>query len=841
MIQPLYARIAVNIPQVSGVFDYHVPTELAGRVDAGCLVVVPFGKQTAQGVVLEMLEESDVQVTKPIQVLLDAQPVLTEKQIAVCRWLAEETFTPLPACIDLFLPPGLSQQTDTLYSLTDGAAIADQALTATEKQVVSLLKQRGALRGRQLDNAFAHWNWRIVAQALNQCGLLVSRSILPPVSVHPRVVRTAQLAAPIEEALQKIEAISRSEATNTRRRAALQYLLGEAVPTNVAWVYAASKCNLADLKLMAEEGLLLLGETEVFRDPLHDVELVPAEKPVLTTEQAHSWEHISKGLQAAQKGFALKPYLLHGVTGSGKTELYLLAVEQVLAAGKQAVILVPEISLTPQTVKRFAVRFPGRVALVHSRLSDGERYDTWRRIRSGDLPIVVGPRSALFSPFKNIGLIVVDECHDGSYSQDDFPPFYNAVTIAERMAMLTNAMLLLGTATPAVTMLHRANLEGWERLELPLRIMAHRKVIEAEMKRLGRPMQMDQSDTDGAILPLPHVSVVDMRSELKDGNLSVISHELQAELAEVLGNKQQAILFLNRRGSSTYVFCRSCGLVLRCPRCDLPLTYHEDEKGLLCHLCGYKRNLPCRCPVCDSEQIRQYGMGTEGVEKVIHELFPQASTLRWDSETTRQKGAHEIILAHFLNHRADILIGTQMLAKGLDIPLVTLVGVVLADVGLGLPDHTAGERTFQLLTQVIGRAGRSPLGGRAVIQTFQLDHYVIQAAAHHDFAGFYRQELDYRRKTGYPPFSRLVKLEFRDARSDAAETKARQAAQQVATWIEQGGFVSTELIGPVPCFYARKAGIYRWQVVLRGPNPAAVLRGKTKIDARVVVDPDDLL
>ncbi len=841
MTQPPFARIAVNIPQISGVFDYHLTPDLAGRVTAGCLVVVPFGKQTAQGVVLELMAESDVQVTKPIQVLLDDIPVLTPRQIELCHWMSEQTFTPLPACIELFLPPGLSQQTDTLFSLSAALDPTRSGTSSAEQRVLTLLEKRGALRGRQLDNAFPHWNWRATTQALTKRGLLFTQPILPPINVHPKVIRTAQLTSPLDMALRRIEEISKNPATLERRHAALKYLHTEAIPTNVAWVYAASSCNLADLKLMSEEGLLILGETEIFRDPLHDLEFVPAEKPVLTAEQDHTWKHIAEGLEASQKGFPLKPYLLHGVTGSGKTELYLLATEQVLATGRQVVILVPEISLTPQTVKRFAARFPGRVGLVHSRLSDGERYDTWRRIRAGSLPIVVGPRSALFSPLSNIGLIVVDECHDGSYSQDDFPPFYNAVSVAEQMAASHNAMLLLGSATPDVVMLQRANLEGWERLELPLRIMAHRQVIEKEMERLGKPLHLEKSEVDGTVLPLPRVSVVDMRSELKAGNHSVISRELQAALSAVLANKQQAILFLNRRGSSTYIFCRTCGHVLRCPRCDFPLTYHEDQVGLLCHICSYQRKLPDKCPACGSDQIRQYGMGTEGVEKVIHEMFPQASLLRWDAETTRQKGAHEIILSHFLNHRADILIGTQMLAKGLDIPLVTLVGVILADIGLNLPDYRAGERTFQLLTQVTGRAGRSPLGGQAIIQTFQPEHYVIQAAARHDFPGFFRQELDHRRKIGYPPFSRLLKLEFSDAKPEVAEQKARQAGILLQTAIERGRFVSTELIGPVPCYYARKAGLYRWQIVLRGPNPVAVIRSEKRIDARLIVDPVDLL
>jgi primosomal protein N' (replication factor Y) len=348
-------------------------------------------------------------------------------------------------------------------------------------------------------------------------------------------------------------------------------------------------------------------------------------------------------------------------------------------------------------------------------------------------------------------------------------------------------------------------------------------------------------DQDAITLPMPPVSIIDMRTELKEGNRSVLSRALQAELGSVLERGEQAILFLNRRGSATYVFCRECGAPLRCPRCERPLTWHEDTARLTCHSCGYTRQMPQSCPMCCSREIRQYGTGTQAVEKLVQELFPTARTLRWDWETTRQKGANEMILSHFANHRADILIGTQMLAKGLDLPLVTLVGVILADVGLNFPDFRAAERTFQLLTQVAGRAGRSPLGGRVIFQTFQPENYAIQSAALHDFNGFFHQELGFRRDLGYPPFTNLVKVEFREMDAGKAEKNARNFAAQARVWMEEGGFKATELIGPVPCFFSKEGGYYRWQVILKGPNPTGILRGRSLGEARVVVDPPSLL
>jgi primosomal protein N' (replication factor Y) len=408
-------------------------------------------------------------------------------------------------------------------------------------------------------------------------------------------------------------------------------------------------------------------------------------------------------------------------------------------------------------------------------------------------------------------------------------------------ARIKKAVIVLGSATPSVDLVFRANKEGWERLELPVRILAHRETIQAELEALHIPAPNLPEFEMTATLPLPPVDIIDMREELKSGNRSIFSRELHSSLEETLANHRQAILFLNRRGSATYIFCRNCGYSLRCPRCDLPLTYHTDENKLICHTCGYQRNLPVRCPNCDSTQIKQYGTGTEKVEQTLKELFPSANLLRWDYETTRQKGSHDLILAHFIRHNADILIGTQMLAKGLDLPLVTLVGVILADVGLNLPDYRSPERTFQLLTQVAGRAGRSPLGGKAILQTFQPEHYAIQAAARHDSAGFYHEELEIRRKLGYPPYSRLVKLEFRDLNAQKAEQQAMTACRQVQGWIDEGKHIATEIIGPAPCFFSRQSGYYRWQIILRGPDPASILRGRPLANARVVVDPPSLL
>jgi len=654
--------------------------------------------------------------------------------------------------------------------------------------------------------------------------VLVSQSVLPPARVRSKYVKTAQLAVAPEIVESVIDDLGKTESTQTRRKKALQFLMQVKDAINVSWVYAESGSSLADLQELEERGLIRLFETEIFRDPLAETskQIDPStNKQVdqLTPEQTAALGEINHAISSFETS---QPFLLQGVTGSGKTEIYLRATEEVIRRGKQAIILVPEIALTPQTVHRFLSRFPGQVGLVHSKLSEGERYDTWRRARAGSLKVIIGARSALFSPLPDVGLIVADECHDSSYYQAD-PPFYHAVTAAQTYARLAGAACVLGSATPTVVQRYQADAKKTKRLELP------RRIFESG---------------------LPPVQVVDMRDELKAGQRGIFSRFLLKELESTLGRGEQAILFLNRRGTATYIFCRDCGHVLRCPNCDTPLTLHIEDRvptreRLLCHHCGYERGKPHTCPSCGGPQIREYGLGSERVEAELTKLFPQARPLRWDWETTREKHSHEMILTHFAAHRADVLIGTQMLAKGLDLPLVTLVGIVLADVGLYLPDPFAGERVFQVLTQVAGRAGRSERGGKVVLQTFDPGNQVIQSAAGHDVNGFYEYELEQRKRLGYPPFSRLVRLEVRHQDASTARAEAQKLAEKLGQALVSGNWKQTTMIGPVPSFFAKLGGYYRWQIILRGPDPVAVLRddviGRRLVDWRVEVDPISLL
>jgi primosomal protein N' (replication factor Y) len=524
------------------------------------------------------------------------------------------------------------------------------------------------------------------------------------------------------------------------------------------------------------------------------------------------------------------------VTGSGKTEIYMRAIDFALQRGQRAIVLVPEIALTPQTVRRFAARFPGRVAVLHSALSDGERYDTWRRARQGLFDIAIGARSALFAPLPDLGVIIIDEEHDGSYKQTPPvpPPYYHARDAAIALAGFTGALVILGSATPDVVTYHRARAGRYQLLELPKRIMGHRQRIEGMAERLHvasryQPLPPDEDGDpflrmdDALTIPLPPIQVVDLRQELRAGNRSIFSRALDAAVTETLARGEQSILFLNRRGTATFVNCRDCGHVMNCPRCGIPLTYHQPQMALVCHQCGRRESYPQICPHCGSERIRFFGLGTEKLAELVHERWPEARLIRWDRDTTREEGSHEAILAGFINREADILVGTQMIAKGLDLPFVTLVGVISADVSLGLPDYNTGERTFQVLSQVAGRAGRGLLGGRVIIQTYKPEHYAISAASEHDYAGFYIEEIRFRTQHALPPFRRIVRLLVSDPMDDRARRLAENMAGVLNRAVRDRALAATEVLGPMPAFFTRLDGRYRWHILVHTPDPYRLL------------------
>ncbi|MEZ4594384.1 MAG: primosomal protein N' [Chloroflexota bacterium] len=645
---------------------------------------------------------------------------------------------------------------------------------------------------------------------------------------------TLSLAIPPRQVLSHILELRQA----TTYHEVLTLLARAAQPVNLTDIYAQTKASITHLRKLDKLDLIRFGAEEVWRDPLADRDFVPAEAPLLTSDQARVWGRVKMAMLQAEEVMeegeeeytvaAPKPILLHGVTGSGKTEIYMRAINYALSEAQQAIVLVPEIALTPQTVRRFAARFPGRVAVLHSRLSDGERYDTWRRARQGLFDIVVGPRSALFTPLPNLGVIVLDEEHDPSYKQTPPvpPPYYHTRETAVALSQIVGATVIMGSATPDIVTYHRAQSGRFQLLELQKRVMGHRQRLESQAERLQlqNHYQHAGEDPDDALtIPLPPIQIVDLRQELRAGNRSIFSRALEKAITETLERGEQAILFLNRRGSATFVICRDCGYVATCPRCELPLTYHRHSMMLVCHHCGRREPHQTECPTCQSKRIRYFGLGTEEVVERVQQRWPEARITRWDRDTTAGRNTHENLLASFINQEADILVGTQMIAKGLDLPLVTLVGVISADVSLGLPDYRTGERAFQILAQVAGRAGRGLLGGRVIIQTYKPEHYAIQAAAEHDFASFYIDEIRFRTQHSLPPFRRMARLLLIDTVDERGKREAEALAKGLRLHIREKALAASEILGPVPPFFNRVDGRFRWQIIVRSPDPNRLL------------------
>ncbi len=843
----MYAQVLVFQPirlRQSPFLDYAIPEALAPIVVPGVLVVVPLRTQVLPGMVMALSRASSVPDTREIVSVLEPEPVLGESLLQLARWMSRETLTPLHRCIQLMLPPGLRPQ--AYLKLTAMVTHVPPDLPRPAATLLQLLVDRGPLTSPQISSALKGIDIPRTRYYLKKKRLITVERLLRMPHVSPLKVPMVQLAAPRATWDAGLSRLQRTDLY----RSVLEFLERETEPVEVSVVRAETGAGTYHIRKLEERGLVAGSRQEVIRDPLDEMVYTPDRPPQLTAGQRAVWQELQALVDSGAK--APPPVLLLGVTGSGKTELYMRAATEMLRRKRQTLILVPEISLTPQTVRRFVVRFPGQVGLWHSGMSDGERYDTWRRVRSGELSIVVGARSALFVPFADLGLIVMDEEEDTSYKNSQMP-YYHTREAAEQLARLNGALLIMGSATPSLEAYGRAQAGRYRLLRLPSRVLSHAKRIADWQRVLHLPQSRyrpfaDVSGTDARLrtpespsqavtIPLPPVHVIDMRAELRSGNRSVFSLALQSAVDKALGRGEQIILFLNRRGSATYVFCRDCGWVALCPRCDIPLTQHRKAEALVCHRCGYQRRLVHTCPNCGSRRVRAFGLGTEGLVSHVADRWPDARIQRWDRDVVGARGAHATIMQHFARGDADILVGTQMVARGLDIPKVTVVGVISADTALNLPDFRAAERTFQLLAQVAGRSGRGILGGQVIMQTYHPDHYAIQFAATHDYESFARYELAFRRRAGYPPAIRLARLVVTHRDPDKAQRTAEQLAFELREALGRAGLPHTDLIGPAPAFFARVRGHYRWQILLRSVAPADFLRS-LRIPAGWIVDID---
>ncbi len=814
-----YANVAFPL-SVDQVFTYGVPSKLDTVLQPGSRVLAPFRGPRQEGVVVERLNDTDLapNLIKNISECLDEEtPTFSAELLALTKWMAEYYVCPWGIALFCAVPAAVrTQKREQVRLLPEVGAGSPSLYGKVQKELVELLEAEGELSINQIARrmGLSYQGVRSRITKLSEKGVVETNVTHKPkaTTLETNVAALALSAAEIEAEISQLKSdVEGSEnplgqRTGNRRHAAaakhaeiLQILLNEGVPLGTTDLAKRVGTSISLLRTLERRGFIHITRMQAVRNPL-STEPVAATQPLhLNPAQSMAFAEIQNAIAPSSGGTVEQAptFLLHGVTGSGKTEVYMQAMAEILAQGKSVIVLVPEISLTPQTASRFVGRFGDRVALLHSRLSAGERYDQWHRIQKGEADIVIGPRSAIFAPVKELGMLIIDEEHSDSYKSDTAPR-YHAREVAQKRSELANCPVLLGSATPSLESFYRAKNGSYRLLEMPDRVLDRK---------------------------MPDVHIVDMRAEFKKGNRTIFSEMLRSSIEERLVRREQIILFLNRRGHSTYVFCRTCGYVEQCDNCSISLTYHRETKRLVCHHCGNKRPTHPSCPQCGSEAIRFFGAGTEAVEQEVHKAFPKANAKRFDADSTSRKNAHQQILEAFEHQQIDILIGTQMVSKGLDFPNVTLVGVIAADTALNLPDFRASEQTFSLLTQVAGRSGRAELEGKVVIQTYMPEHYCILAAQKHDYLDFYTQEVEARGALRYPPFSHVATLLLRGRDEKEVIKTAHVVRDQLEHWkpTDQGGtsevseseVATVEILGPAPAPLSKIERKFRWHLLLR--------------------------
>ena len=793
-------------------FTYRLPAEL--NVQPGDILSVPFGSQQVGAIAIRFVSQLPADLD-PARVK-DVEDVVSTGFFPPTYWELLERVsayycTTLIQVIRASLPPGLLSRSVRRIRLIKDAVSpnAETFLNPAASQILQLLQAQ-----KKGDYTWQYLQRQVKGSYRGLKDLLqrgwVESYLEPPNPPKPQLKPAVIL---IPSAFVTDLTKRQQEVLEVLRRGG-----GEMWMNDLLRICSA---GASVVKKLEQKGSVVIDQREVLRGDRGIAQLPDAPK-TLTRFQAEALGFIN-----SFSGF--RQVLLHGVTGSGKTEVYLQAIAPILASGKSALVLVPEIGLTPQLTDRFRARFGEQICVYHSALSDGERYDTWRQMLTGTPQIVIGTRSAIFAPLPHLGLIILDEEHDSSFKQDQPAPCYHARTVAKWRAELENCPLILGSATPALETLVGTRRDDYSLptihyLSLPTRIYSR---------------------------PMPPVEVVDMRQELRQGNRSIFSTSLQNALEQLQARQQQGILFIHRRGHSTFVSCRSCGYVMECPNCDVSLSYHHIGEGtaeiLRCHYCNHTERHPQNCPECSSPYFKNFGSGTQRVEQELTRLFPELRAIRFDSDTTRNKGDHRRLLTQFANGEADILLGTQMLTKGLDLAQVTLVGVVSADGLLNLSDYRASERAFQTLTQVAGRAGRGDDPGRVIIQTYTPEHRVVQAVRRHEYAGFVETELAERAALNYPPSGRLILLRLSSVDAAEVAVTAVQLASACQDYIQRLSVPGCEMLGPAPAAIMRVANRYRWQILLKLPLDESLdlsdlvgLRDRTPRSVSLTIDVDPL-
>lgn len=755
----MYASVVIKSKtrMTDRLYTYLVPSELEDVVVRGMRVLVPFGKgdRPQVAIVVELFADSaeDYQF-KEITEVVETQPILSDELVEIALYMKEKCLSDLSSAFQTVMPPGDIVTITELFYPGEGLSAEGELKEALKKgldfqEILALAPQ---LSGTELKNLIAG------GQLIKRFELNRGASI--------KVLRLVELILDDPERIRK---------GATKQLQILDYLREHPL-VEMKELLTGAGASLTSVRTLEEKEMIRIYDQPVYRQVLHE-DIQEYSKMQLSAGQKAAFDRMN-----AEEGHRV--FLLKGVTGSGKTEVYLHLVSEALRAGKQAIILVPEISLTPQTIARFAGRFGSRVAVLHSKLSLSERFDQWRMVREGEVQIVVGTRSAIFAPFDNLGLIVIDEEHELSYVSDQNPK-YDALDIAVFRGKYHDCKVVLGTATPRVETFYQSRLQEVELLELTERVRD---------------------------LPMPKCQLIDMREELKAGNYSMFSRELRERMEEVLKRKKQIILFLNKRGHTSYVFCRKCGYIHKCEACDVSMTYHKTKHLCICHFCGRTAGKPLICPSCGSNAIKEFGAGTQKLEELTRQEFPSARVVRMDADTMGKKGSYEAVFRQMSAGEIDILIGTQMLTKGFDFPNVLLVGIVAADISLNIPDFRAQEKTFQLLTQVAGRAGRGEEPGHVVIQTYKPEHYAIQSAMEHDYESFFDKELLVRENYKYPPFYDMVLIRVEHPNRLAASKRAFEILRIIGKYTAD---LDLELIGPNPAVIERIKDRYRFNVIIK--------------------------
>ncbi|KAF0824464.1 primosomal protein N' [Cytobacillus firmus] len=762
------ASVIVDVPakQTDRAFDYKIPSHLNGVIFPGMRVVVPFGPRKIQGFVTGLKAESDLQQLKSILEPMDLYPVLNRELLTLGEWLTEKTLCYKISAFQAMLPAALKAKYEKKLVMAENA---DRKLlpekVSTLFQNAEEITWDDAVKGGALpllQKEASNGNIEIIYQVKER--------------VKKKKVKQVFAAAAAKELTDYLQKLPGNA---TKQKEVLEYFLQDEGPVDQKELFSLLGITSSTLKGLLQKGLLGQKDVEIYRNPFGDREFQRTEPLSLTDGQRKAIIPILDSIEDNRH----ETFLLYGVTGSGKTEVYLQSIQRVLKDGKEAIVLVPEISLTPQMVKRFKGRFGDQVAVMHSGLSAGEKYDEWRKIQRKEVKVVVGARSAIFAPFENLGIIIIDEEHETSYKQEENPR-YHARDVAIKRAENYKCPVVLGSATPSLESFARAQ-KG----------VYHLLTLENRMNNQA----------------LPAVDIIDMREELREGNRSMFSRKLLEKIKDRLGKKEQIVLFLNKRGHSSFVMCRDCGYVINCPHCDISLTYHRYNQQMKCHYCGYEALVPNACPECESEHIRYFGTGTQKVEEELAKILPEAKVIRMDVDTTSRKGAHEKLLDQFQEGHADILLGTQMIAKGLDFPNITLVGVLSADTMLHLPDFRSSEKTFQLLTQVSGRAGRHELEGEVIIQTYTPEHYSIELAGEQDYDKFYDREMMARKIHRYPPFFYISLVTV----SHEELMKAVSVTEKITQYIQSKLSAESIVLGPVASPIPRINNRYRYQCLIK--------------------------